>query len=256
MTAQTAATFGIEIEFKSLMDAGLIAERIATDANVDCRYERYNHQNRTWWKITTDASVRGGWELVSPILPYTQESFDDITRICSALQALGAHIDKQCGLHVHHGAAGMSDAQIAKVVAIYAKFETTIDGMMPQSRRSAAHVLLKSLKVRDSWKESVKSINACKTREQLLAVIPDRYYKVNPWSLLRHGTIEFRHHSGTIEAHKILNWVHMTKAIVERGATTKHVSIRDDRPDPNLFRGIIGKELAGYFRDRTRQLAA
>lgn len=75
-------------------------------------------------------------------------------------------------------------------------------------------------------------------------------------SLLRHGTIEFRHHSGTIEATKILAWVKMTRAIVERGAETKRVSVRDNKPDVARFRAIIGKELSGYFRSRTRQLAA
>ena len=254
MTEQ-AATFGIEIEFKSPLNSAVIAEAI-TAAGISCAAEYYNHSNRPHWKITTDASVRNGWELVSPVLAYGEEAFAQVETVCNVLQGLGVKIDRQCGLHVHHGVAGMTDAQVAKIVAIYAKFEQTIDNMMPASRRGSANRYGASLKVRPSWKESVAAINACKTREELVAVLPTRYMKVNVHSLFRHGTVEFRQHSGTVEASKIVSWVKITRAMVERGAKTSRVSIRDDRPDPSLFRGIIGKELAGYFRDRTRQLAA
>lgn len=38
-------------------------------------------------------------------------------------------------------------------------------------------------------------------------IMGSRYFKVNLMSFQRHGTIEFRQHSGTVNATKIANWV-------------------------------------------------
>lgn len=129
MTQQTA-TFGIEIEFKTQLSSIAIAEAL-NSAGIQTVAEHYNHQPRGHWKVVTDASVYGGLELVSPILVYGEESFAEIETVSRVLVGLGARIDRQCGLHVHHGTSGMSDAQVAKAVAIYAKFESAIDRMMP-----------------------------------------------------------------------------------------------------------------------------
>jgi hypothetical protein len=253
MTQQTT-TFGIEIEFKTQRSRHEIALAL-TEAGIFTVAESYNHSSRDHWKLVTDASVSGGMELVSPILVYGDEAFAQIETVSRVLVRMGARIDRQCGLHVHHGTAGMTDPQIAKVVALYAKFETAIDRMMPASRRGRANSFCSSLQIRRTWKETVAVLNACKTRQELMTLLPSRYVKVNVQSLLRHGTIEFRHHSGTVEGSKIVAWVKITRAMVERGAQTARVSIRDDKPDVARFRAIIGKELSGYFRSRTRQLA-
>ena len=254
MTQQNA-TFGIEIEFKTDRRSAEIAAAL-NDAGIRTVAEHYNHQSRDHWKVVTDASVSGGLELVSPILPYGEEAFAQIETVSRVLIRLGVRVDRQCGLHVHHGAEGMTDTQIAKTVAIYAKFETAIDRMMPTSRRGRGNIYCNTLNIRGTWKDSVAAINACRTRDELLALLPSRYVKVNVQSLLRHGTIEFRHHSGTVEATKIVSWVKMTRAILERGTKTTRVFIREDKPDVARFRGIIGKELSGYFRSRARHLAA
>lgn len=59
-------TFGVELEIvhgnkRQLRNA--IRRR-----GVACEIEGYNHATRTNWKIVSDASVIGGYELVSPVL--------------------------------------------------------------------------------------------------------------------------------------------------------------------------------------------
>jgi Putative amidoligase enzyme len=39
----------------------------------------------------------------------------------------------------------------------------------------------------------------------------------------RHGTVEFRHHSGTVEADKIINWVSLTQHLLENACATTQV---------------------------------
>ena len=38
-----------------------------SNAGLDCKVEGYHHCNRTYWKVTTDASVPNGFEVVSPV---------------------------------------------------------------------------------------------------------------------------------------------------------------------------------------------
>jgi hypothetical protein len=43
----------------------------------------------------------------------------------------------------------------------------------------------------------------------------DRFVKLNYQAFWRHGTVEFRHHSGTVDAAKIIKWVVFCQKLVE-----------------------------------------
>ena len=253
-TADASRTFGIEIEFKSNRSAVEIADAL-TAAGIATHYEGYNHITRATWKIVSDASVRGGWELVSPPMRFEDASFAQIEIVSRVLIGLGARIDRECGLHVHHHAADLAPSQIGKIVALYAKHEAQIDAMMPASRRANGYC--KSLDVKRNLPETVASMVKCKTVHDLEGLFNDRYYKVNVYSLRRHSTIEFRQHSGTVEAAKIINWVKITRALLEKGAAVKTVTVKSEVPYYHrFFRLVCGKELAAYIRERTAALAA
>ena len=62
----TGRHFGIEIE-----TAGITKERAAKVlrlVGLQVAIEGYNHTTRNHWKIVSDASVQGGFEVVSPVL--------------------------------------------------------------------------------------------------------------------------------------------------------------------------------------------
>jgi len=253
-TADANRTFGIEIEFKSNRGSYEIAASLSA-AGITTQAEGYNHFTRRHWKIVSDASVPGGWELVSPPLTFTDESFAQIETVSRVLIDLGCTVDRQCGLHVHHLANDLSIAQIGKVLALYAKHETWIDAMMPASRRGAANQYCRSLNVIGDVARTVEAFVACRTRQDVERLLGHRYFKVNPQALWRQGTLEFRQHSGTIEAAKIVNWVKISRALLEKGVNAKSV---DSRGVPNylrFFRLTCGIELAAYIRARTAALA-
>jgi hypothetical protein len=54
----------------------------------------------------------------------------------------------------------------------------------------------------------------------------DRYQKLNLESLERHGTIEFRQHSGTVDAEKAVNWVRLCTAFIETTASYQYVQLK------------------------------
>lgn len=205
-------TFGVEIEFKGNRT---IVQDYMNEHGVECHIEGYNHTTRHHWKIVTDASCE--YELVSPPL-CGQEAFRQLKVACDALAAAGARVDKTCGLHVHHDANDLDVRSFANIFALYIKLEETIDTFLPNSRRASNNQYCPSLGLTPEQKQrKLNQLKKARTiREIAEDIYPSRYVKVNAQSYLRHGTIEFRQHSGTVEYEKIANWVMFTQRIVER----------------------------------------
>ena len=142
------------------------------------------------------------FELVSPIL----EGLDGLAQVrtvSEVLTGLGARINISCGLHVHFDASGMDLMNWKRLIKNYAGLESTIDSMMPQSRRGGANSYCKSMKINNlnGLIDAATSLNAVRN------IFSCRFHKVNTQAFARHRTIEFRQHSGTFEAAKIENWI-------------------------------------------------
>ena len=202
--------FGIEIEFAN---ANLReVENTMREAGVNVVLEGYNHTRRDHWKIVTDATVStGGYsyatgqgdggELVSPVLC----GEDGLRELEAALAALNSHpavsINRSCGLHVHLSWTNMQAEHIKEIVRRYAKFENQIDRWMPRSRRGSSCSWCSS--TIDNSVDRVGDMSDLSARRAGM----QRNCKVNLDAYRRHGTIEFRHHSGTTDFEKISNWI-------------------------------------------------
>lgn len=200
-------TFGVEIEFKNA--SARKVQKLLLDRNIASVIEGYhNNTNYDTWKICWDGTVsRGsysnprnmiGGELVSPVL--TLADLDQITTICNVLKDAGAEIDRNCGLHVHFAWNGIKqDGSVIKsIVTRYQRFESQIDGFMPNSRRGSSNNYCRSLINMNFESDCARTLSRQSSRTQ----------KVNLSGVHgRTGTIEFRHHSGTANAFKIKNWI-------------------------------------------------
>lgn len=203
-------SFGIELEIvhrnqRQLRDA--IRSR-----GIACEIEGYNHSTRRYWKIVSDASVNGGYELVSPVLK-GQSGLDEVKTVCEALSEVGALINKSCGFHAHFGTDDFKESiSVWRNLYInYATLEEDIDAFMPPSRRRNTYCA--SLKVR-GWREKMKYAHTLVELEKAITK-RSRYFKLNSQSYWRHGTVEFRQHSGTIEFDKIRNWLLFCARFIE-----------------------------------------
>lgn len=206
--------FGVEIEFTSPMNMYDTAAYLTNSTGIDVRAEHYNHETRTWWKIVMDGSVRAtgnhhAMEIVSPILN-GKDGLSAIEMICAGLNVMCCSVNSSCGLHVHHEALDFGTDKIAKMIRYYKKSEKVIDSMMPASRRGTNNRYCRSM---SSLDENVMP--------------PSRYYKVNFESLVRHKTVEFRQHAGTIDAEKITNWVILTGIIMYKASEKRPVTGKD-----------------------------
>ena len=174
----------------------------------------YSDTDATRWRIKTDGSLSGtsehrhGLELVSPIMK-TEDDVRDFYTILNAMNEIGVSVNRSCGLHVHIGMDGVSNNSIHTILERYSQFESNIDQMMPRSRRDDNASYAGKITSGD-----IRCIKRAKTK-RAIANSMDRYKKCNTESLTKHGTLEFRHHSGTTSYEKIINWVHIVMMHVE-----------------------------------------
>lgn len=200
-------TFGIEIEAYNFTRDSLIREGRANGVAV--RSEHYNHDDgHAYYKMVYDSSIRGenSNEVVSPILK-GRNGLDSLKALCNALNSIGAKVNRSCGLHVHIGAANMTDEHFCRLVRNYQNIELAIDSFMPQSRKGNNNEYCMSLRG--------INIGDVTTKSGMIARLGTRYRKVNAEAYMRHKTIEFRQHSGTTEYEKIAHWVMFLAKLVE-----------------------------------------
>lgn len=241
-------TFGIEIEaFGPSIDQVVRAIRAK---GIDCYAEGYNHTTRAHWKVVTDASVPGGFEVVSPVLQ-GDDGMAQLKKVCEALKEIGTRINRNCGLHAHFGASDFTErSSIWKhLYRNYARLEETIDSFMPESRRAHNNRFCQSMRVTD-FEARIESANTLRQIENAITR-QSRYFKLNSQSYWRHKTIEFRQHSGTIEFEKISNWVLFCARFVEFARNGKQIE-----GDFESMKKFLSPELMDFYRNRRLQLAA
>jgi hypothetical protein len=208
-------TFGIEIEcFLPVgMSLATLARKIA-DAGIPCEAEGYNHNVRNHWKVVTDGSLGDysrGCEVVSPVLR-GEEGFAAVRKACDTMVAAGCTVRRSCGFHVHVGASGADVSFFKNLAAIYAKYEGTICTVLAPSRNGNMYAAPIASRVRIN-REQISAAREISTTLHHLGAPQSRgrngsrYATLNFCSYWQHGTVEFRHHQGTVDATKAINWI-------------------------------------------------
>lgn len=197
MKFEETRPFGIEIEAVGVPMATLAAE--LTAQGIPTEIEHYNHDLRTYWKIVSDATIRGRspFELVSPKL-YGQEGLDEVRKVMKIVRGLGGNVNSSCGLHVHHSAQGLNSKQLRMVSHFYSSLFSAFDGIFSLSRQHSRWAQLAD-------PQSVNRMNDVDMRHG------NRYMAVNLMAFFKHGTIEFRQHQGSLNGDKALSWIVFTQ---------------------------------------------
>lgn len=220
--------FGIEIELSGLTTNASV--EALKSAGINARYEGYNHidHDDDVWKIVTDGSVSNGHEVVSPILR-GEEGLKQAMHAANALEEAGAVINRTCGLHVHFNATDLTVEEIRMICKRYMVHEKEIDAFMPKSRREDNNTFCKSTV--NCFEKNSKFEKATSPIALARSVI-GRYYKVNLQSYLVHHTIEFRQHSGTVDAQKIAYWVRFLDGFINESIKMAHADTASVRLQP------------------------
>lgn len=239
-------TFGVEME--CFVNRGAI-RTAAEHTGMAYEYEGYNHRDgHSYFKFTTDGSVRGmadPIECVSPVLAGT-DGKKMLKNACKTLNMANAKVNSTCGLHVHIGAAKLTNKQYCNVFVNYMYLEAVIDTFMAQSRRADNAYYAATLQDHKYGLTSATEIQAVRR------VLESRYHKVNAESYGRHKTIEFRQHSGTTNYEKIINWVNFCGKLViwsKKNRLTAPVASIDEIP-------FLNNEEKAFFKARAEHFAS
>lgn len=230
-----ARRFGVEIESFG-MTRPEVAQLLCANG-IPCVDVGYSHRVLTTWKVVVDASIREGrsnqmgFELVSPPMS-GPEGLAEVARVVELVNAAGCDVDKTCGIHVHVEANDLTAREIANVFNRYRKHEEEIDRAMPASRRGSSNRFCKSIR-------TLPELAVHATAQQTAQQVTDRYYKVNLTSYVKYGTIEFRQHSGSLNAAKITTWIRFVMQFVEASRLTN---------------AEVAVDLCGRLRGKTRTI--
>jgi hypothetical protein len=220
-------TFGCELEFVGITRAAAAAAIDA--AGVPCR-EDYGHTTRAHWKVVRDASVAGG-EVVSPILKGAT-GLAALATVCKALTDAGAQVNTSCGFHVHVGARDLLTMRAMRNLAkMFLRHESAFDEVLPPSRRAGANRFCGRNGNAGGTTIATKfaRIDEARNLRDIATVMnggfgernhytQHRYFALNFQSFASHGTIEFRQHSGTVDAQKACEWVKLVVGFVLRAS--------------------------------------
>lgn len=240
-------TFGVEME--CFVNRGAIASA-AERTGMAYEYEGYNHRDgHSYFKFTTDGSVSGmadPIECVSPVLA-GNDGRRMLKNACRTLNTADAKVNQTCGLHVHIGAAKLTEKQYSNVFVNYMYLEAVIDTFMAVSRRASNAYYADTLQDHKDRLEQAVTI-----RDVQNVMNNCRYHKVNPMSYNRHKTIEFRQHSGTTNFEKIINWVNFCGKLViwsKKNRLTAPVTSIDEIP-------FLSNEEKTFFKARAEHFAS
>jgi hypothetical protein len=119
-------------------------------------------------------------------------------------------VNASCGFHVHVDARDITKQELVNLVCFMKRFEPIIYKLCPPSR--AGNQYCRPVSIPDS------DISIMRSNALPLGAWRglDRYRGFNIQSFFKHGSIEFRYHSGTLNPEKIISWVLLCVSIIER----------------------------------------
>ena len=258
--------FGVEIEFTGISQEAAAAAINA--AGIPAEVQGYNHLTCRVWKVVIDVSC--GLEVVSPILQ-GEDGLNQIATVCRALDGAGAWVNRDCGYHVHGDCSDFELRHFKNLVKLWLKFEDVFDTFQPPSRRADSNTYCRSNLARfgtiatgesqaESCRRAFEAIERTKSIQELGSLFASRYHKLNVQAYFRHRTIEVRHHAGTINAEKAVNWVRLMMEFYETAKSANGVRVRPSNAEAGVarhkwfFQRTTPKGLRRFFTKRARQL--
>ena len=209
------------------------------------------------WATTYDGSISTGGDYEGIELVSTPSSGDllysQVFDLVDWAKSYEAVVNSSCGLHVHFDSTNLNARQVAHIGIVYSRYQHLLKDMMPPSRQGSRWCKDFSMNV-----DTLRNID---TEEELI----EEYYesmncRLNLHSRYFHGSLEFRLHSGTLNKTKIVNWIRILNAIIEKGIEIEKDSSLVDEflkyGDLTSFVKTIGEELTSYHSKRVMKFAS
>lgn len=188
------------------------------------------------WVAKTDSSISPdsgyrGVEIVSPVLRGA-DGLKQVADVCKWLQSIGAKVNRSTGCHVHVGFAGGAQ-ELAVLTGLVAYHETALFAVTGTKSRMASRYC-KPVRNSAGHKQTAA--------KQGSGPAYDRYHTLNLENLNsgRRQTVEFRCFAGTTNETKVIGYVRMCLALVEKSFEMKRlpkwIPAKDDKGSAAVVR--------------------
>ena len=205
-------TVGIELEYERYWD------RLVELNLIDGRGtgEFINPAMRKYWAYHTDDSLRNyGIEFVSRAV-YGK----DLTQTCTELQTffdstptIKPHVSRRCGLHIHVDIRDMTSEELSCFLAMYALYERMIFAVFGKNRETNSYCvpLYQTPSFFHSFKKVILAEGELEARKYFQDIFKNdnRYSAINLSSVMKHGSVEFRHSKSTTDIAYMKNWINV-----------------------------------------------
>lgn len=181
----------------------------------------YYHSDGNTWDVKTDSSC--GYEIASPALHLDAQGDNiELQRVCEALTRLQPVVNRSCGLHVHVDCSDFNWRKLQMLMALWCRYEPFFFELMPPARRTNHFCYHMH---RSAWSGATAAVwnhirQALDARTEgsfnTHARHISRYAALNVSGWWRHGRVEFRLHSGTINYAKVKHWAMLCSAVIGR----------------------------------------
>ena len=207
---------------------GIELEAINEDREaMDYGYYESNWEFRNNWRVVHDGSIDSGEgvgrEFITKGGLSGDELYQSIDNVTTGLKDYGWSVNRSCGMHIHIDARDLRWREIKYILAVSKLCEQIMFKMLPTSRRNGRWckriplTMENILSICDDQEFIETWYGAFDTYPSYDKYNDARYCGVNMHSRIIHGSIEFRHHSGTLDSEKIVNWIEVCQRIVEAG---------------------------------------
>ena len=255
-------TFGVELEIipAAGQEAGFKPRvvRELQELGLSAIDASYSGRMYSLWQVKYDGSVHvrrnnrtyHGCEVVSPVLTMGDESMAQVRQVCGAIERAGGTVNIHCGLHCHVGIQDRNTDQVRNVVRAYGSYREQIDSVLPRSRRDGGRA---SRWAQPLWRDFTRALfierleqaSTIRGIDDLIQGYNTRYSALSLAAYPRIGTIEFRQHSGTVDAEKVCNWARWCVAFVEKFS---EINVLAENPQQAALHGhsaLITSRVAG-----------
>jgi hypothetical protein len=207
--------FGIELECFNppvqYVTSGNNIQNAIRAMGYVAKFQQHHHFATEYdkWQIKPDSSLSqcpNALEVVSRTLPGTEASLVEVRKIADWLNGNGYEVNKYCGFHVHLDAGDLSSYECAAVALRYNHLRSDFDSIMPRSRRAGECVWARPLAA-GTLNKVVNAVSSMNRTERWNE--GERYVAVNLQHVAKARAdrrIEFRQHSGTVSADKVIGW--------------------------------------------------
>jgi hypothetical protein len=197
-------TFGVEIEAVIPASANIVVGPHGSGTLIP---------SLPGWKADRDPSIRAragyiACEFVSPKL-VGADGMRKLVADIAAIKAMGAKVNASCGFHVHVGFDRSNTVACERLATLISNFEKAIFATTGTKNRE-----------RGRWSRGIQRYGAASAA--ISQSRSNRYHVANFGS--EHPTIEFRAFSASLNPQKIVAWVRMCVALVERSITAKRTT--------------------------------